>query len=81
LRYWDDTGKLVAVRTPGGHRRYRLSTIEKFQGLDVYAENEDATAESEFVDDILALMDSFSAKLYGRRSAERRRKKKTDGDN
>jgi predicted site-specific integrase-resolvase len=37
--------------------------------------------EAELVDDILALMASFSAKLYGRRSAERRKKKKTDGNN
>lgn len=36
--------------------------------------------EAEWVDDILALMASFSAKLYGRRSAERR-KKRADGNN
>lgn len=186
LRHWDETGQLVAVRTPGGHRRYRLSSVERFQGLEVSDENEDITAayvrvsshdqkkkgdldrqkgrvleycaksgyqvgyvlsdvasgmsdnrakirrliklasegkinrvvvehkdrlsrfmvgvfvdffdslgvtvewieeslpksfEAELVDDILALMASFSAKLYGRRSAERRRKKKADGDN
>ena len=185
LRHWDDTGQLVAVRTPGGHRRYRLSSIERFQGLEVSDENEDVVAayvrvsshdqkkkgdldrqkgrvleycvksgyrvgyilsdvasgmsdnrakirrliklasegkinrvvvehkdrlsrfmvgvfvdffashgvavewieeslpksfEAELVDDILALMASFSAKLYGRRSADRRRKKKADGN-
>lgn len=186
LRHWDDTGQLVAVRTPGGHRRYRLSAIERFQGLETSDENEDVTAvyvrvsshdqkkkgdldrqkgrvleycaknsyqviyvladvasgmsdnrakirrlirlasegkinriviehkdrltrfmvgvfvdffdshgvtvewieeslpksfEAELVEDILALMASFSAKIYGRRSADRRRKKKADGDN
>jgi excisionase family DNA binding protein len=185
LRHWDETSQLVAVRTPGGHRRYRLSSIERFQGLEASDENEDVTAvyvrvsshdqkkkgdldrqkgrvleycaksdyqvgyilsdvasgmsdnrakirrliklasdgkinrvvvehkdrlsrfmvgvfvdffgshgvtlewieeslpksyEAELVEDILALMASFSAKLYGRRSAERRRKKKADGD-
>jgi excisionase family DNA binding protein len=44
LRHWDDTGQLVAVRTPGGHRRYRLSAIEKFQGLEASGENENVTA-------------------------------------
>jgi len=186
LRHWDEMGQLVAVRTPGGHRRYRLSDIEKFQGIKSSSDNANATAvyvrvsshdqkkkgdldrqkgrvleycvkngyqvgyvlsdvasgmsdnrakirrlirlaaegkinrvvvehkdrlsrfmvgvfvdffashgvvvewieeslpksfEAELVDDILALMASFSAKLYGRRSAERRRKKKADGDN
>ena len=36
--------------------------------------------EAELVEDILALMASFSTKLYGRRSAERRKKEKTDGN-
>lgn len=186
LRHWDETGQLVAVRTPGGHRRYRLGAVEQFQGIEASGENEDVTAvyvrvsshdqkkkgdldrqkgrvleycaksgyqagyilsdvssgmsdnrakirrliklasegkinrivvehkdrlsrfmvgvfvdffdshgvtvewieeslpksfEAELVDDILALMASFSAKLYGRRSAERRKKNKADGNN
>lgn len=185
LRHWDDTDQLVAVRTLGGHRRYRLSDIEKFQGVERSGENVDVTAvyvrvsshdqkkkgdldrqkgrvlehcikkgyqveymladvasgmsdnrakirrlirlaaegkinrvvvehkdrlsrfmvgifvdffashgvavewieeslpksfESELVEDILALMASFSAKLYGRRSAKRRREKKVNGN-
>lgn len=35
--------------------------------------------EAELVEDMLSLLSSFSAKIYGRRSAERR-KKKTDGN-
>ena len=31
LRRWDKNKYLTAIRTPGGHRRYRLSDIEKFQ--------------------------------------------------
>ncbi len=33
LRLWDDTGKFPALRTPGGFRRYRMSDIQKFQGI------------------------------------------------
>ena len=29
LRVWDNENKLKAVRTKGGHRRYRLSDIKK----------------------------------------------------
>jgi len=32
LRHWDTKGKLVPVRTPGGHRRYRQSDIDTFMG-------------------------------------------------
>lgn len=33
LRLWDESGKLSAIRTPGGHRRYRESDIYKFIGI------------------------------------------------
>lgn len=33
LRTWDKNGDLVAVRTPGGQRRYRMEDLEAFQGL------------------------------------------------
>ena len=33
LRSWDRNGTLVAVRTPGGQRRYRVEDLEIFQGL------------------------------------------------
>ena len=29
LQRWDNNGKLIAIRTEGGHRRYKLSDIEK----------------------------------------------------
>jgi excisionase family DNA binding protein len=31
LRNWDRKGQLKSLRTQGGHRRYRLSDIEKLQ--------------------------------------------------
>lgn len=32
LQRWDKRGKLIALRTEGGHRRYKLSDIEKILG-------------------------------------------------
>ena len=40
LRMWDKAGKLVPIRTPGKQRRYRVSDLEKFQGLPSKAEAE-----------------------------------------
>jgi len=45
LRRWDFEGKLKAVRSPGGHRRYRLSEIEALQGVGIgQKRNEDCVA-------------------------------------
>lgn len=44
LRFWDTSGKLPALRTAGGHRRYRLSDIERLQGQDPEAANTSVTA-------------------------------------
>ena len=40
LQRWDNSGKLKAVRTSGGHRRYKLSDLEKFIGEDNAEEKE-----------------------------------------
>jgi len=42
LRNWERSSKLVPLKTAGGHRRYRLSDIEKLQGI---ASKEDLTSE------------------------------------
>lgn len=34
LQRWDNTGKLKAIRTEGGHRRYRISDLEKIAGVE-----------------------------------------------
>ncbi len=45
LRKWDREGKLVALRTNGQHRRYRLVDINRFLGIEVnVGEREKATA-------------------------------------
>ena len=33
IRHWDSTGKLKALRTKGGHRRYRESEINRLMGI------------------------------------------------
>ena len=40
LQRWDNSGKLKAVRTSGGHRRYKISDLEKFIGEYNVEENE-----------------------------------------
>ena len=32
LRQWDKSGTLVPMKTPGGHRRYKISDIQAFIG-------------------------------------------------
>jgi putative resolvase len=44
MRTWDNEGKLPAVKTKGGHRRYRESEILRFQGLEVPEEKENPDA-------------------------------------
>ena len=34
LRLWDKQGKLKALKTCGGHRRYRLSDLDDFLYCD-----------------------------------------------
>ncbi len=41
-------------------------------------ENADLSQEEELVNDLMMLMASFSGKLYGKRSADRRKKKKEE---
>jgi len=39
LRRWDKSGKLISIRTKGGHRRYLQSTIDKLKGIETRDEN------------------------------------------
>ena len=41
LRRWDEEGKLVAERTPAGHRRYRLSSITSFNPMPEFTRTEE----------------------------------------
>ena len=34
LRNWSDTGKIKSVRTPGGHRKFSISEIQKHMGKE-----------------------------------------------
>ena len=42
LQRWDNSGKLIALRTEGGHRRYKQSDIERLIGEN---KNEDTKQE------------------------------------
>ena len=44
LQKWDIEGKLKALRTHGGHRRYRQSDITGLQGISLEQGNENSTA-------------------------------------
>lgn len=44
LRKWDKSGKLIPLRTSGGHRRYKQSEITKLQGNEAQEENKNITA-------------------------------------
>lgn len=35
LRNWDKSGKLPAIKTPGKHRKYRQSDLDKFLGIKI----------------------------------------------
>jgi predicted site-specific integrase-resolvase len=63
--------------------RFQYNLIERFfNSYGVIIErlemNEDISEEEELVNDIMMLMASFSGKLYGKRSAKRRKQKKED---
>ena len=45
LQRWDNSGRLKAIRTSGGHRRYKLSDLEKFIG--------ECHAEGKETDDVI----------------------------
>ena len=44
LHRWDKEGKLVPLKTSGGHRRYKLSDLQKFSG-DIQNENKNTTTD------------------------------------
>ena len=56
LQRWDNSGKLIALRTEGGHRRYKQSDIERLIGEN---KNDDAKQEQKKIkvnNDLLKLI-------------------------
>ena len=61
MRRWEREKRLLPTsRTLGGHRRYRLDV------------DDETTFEQTLCHDVMTLMSVFSAKLYGRRSHQKR---------
>jgi predicted site-specific integrase-resolvase len=65
--------------------RFQYNLIEKFfnsYGVEIekVENNIDVSEEEELVNDIMMLMASFSGKLYGKRSAKRRKIKKEENN-
>ena len=62
--------------------RFQYNFIEKMfnsYGVEIiHIEKNDISEQEDLVTDIISLMASFSGKVYGKRSAERRRKKNND---
>lgn len=63
--------------------RFNLAIYQSFfssHGVDIEwtSETLPKSSEAELVEDIISLMSSCSAKIYGRRSAERRKAKKSE---
>ena len=48
LQDWDRDRKMVALRTAGGHRRYRQPDIEKLQGIEREALDRNQVVVSDF---------------------------------
>ena len=66
--------------------RFNINYLKKFfeshgVELEIVEETLPKTYEAELVEDMLSLISSFSSRIYGKRSAENRRKKKLDEDN
>lgn len=65
--------------------RFQFNFIQKMfnsYGCEVIiVNNADVSSEEELATDMMSLLASFSGKFYGRRSAERRKKKISEGDN
>lgn len=45
LRRWADQGDVLVMVTPGGHRRFPRSEIERLRGIEAHAEDESLLAE------------------------------------
>lgn len=67
LQRWDKEGTFPALRTPSNRRAYGVE-------IEWVEESLPKSYEDELVEDLISIMSSFSAKIYGRRSAMRRKR-------
>lgn len=62
LQRWDNSGKLIALRTEGGHRRYKQSDIERLIGEN---KNEEANDNNEIIVATYARCSTSDQKQHG----------------
>lgn len=62
LQRWDNSGKLIALRTEGGHRRYKQSDIERLIGEN---KNETTTKSDEIIVATYARCSTQDQKAHG----------------
>nr|WP_041458878.1 MerR family DNA-binding transcriptional regulator [Ammonifex degensii] len=73
LRAWEKQGLIKPVRLPSGQRRYPVEEINRILGTGGMKAKPDAPgdAHAELAQDLLAIMTSFSARLYGARGGKK----------
>lgn len=71
LQRWDKNERLIAIRTQGGHRRYREADVKAMMGIDFKPEQPSentivesfrTTSEREFIEDVMSLFVRFLKK-------------------
>ena len=88
LRNWDNAGKIKTVRSVGNHRRIPMSEINRLLGKSpdhaktttlvyvdvvVIEDKVDIPFEQELANDMVSLITSFSARMYGRRGGRKKK--------
>jgi predicted site-specific integrase-resolvase len=61
LRRWEKAGKIKPLHTPGGHRRYKEAQLIALIGAKT---NQKKLPQEELVEDMIAIVTSFSARVY-----------------
>lgn len=78
--FLNEVQKLRIIEHRDRLTRFQYNFIEKMfnsYGVEIiHIEKNDVSEQEDLVTDIISLMVSFSGKVYGKRSAERRKKKK-----
>ena len=67
LHLWDKKGTFKALRTKGGHRRYKEEDVKAMMGQETGCKKTVSlrvSSEKELIDDVFSLLVSFSGKTH-----------------